>query len=178
MKILIILSLAIFSPTTNAAEIPQPFDICSGFSCPEGMKTFRDEFQNAGVIHQEMIPFVASGECYHRGGYLNATIAHHGVVLLDNKNESTYSGGSFSFFYKEDPYAAWTPELVREKNPRMYEENHKVIFKENFAFVDMNPGGPAANRVNYWYRQNSNTFYLLGAWGIDHTFVCRFPIHP
>lgn len=177
MQTIILLLLAILSSRSNAAEIPQPFEICSGFECPTTMKEISLEFSLASAVNQSLIPFVASGECYHRTPQMNPEIQHHGVILLDTKDNSTFSGGSYSFFYKENPYAGWTPQMVREKNPGMYGENHKVVFKDTFAFVDMNPNGPAESRVNYWYRQSATHFYVLGAWGYDHAFICRFQPH-
>lgn len=156
-----------------AREIPAPFNICSGFNCPEAMKEINTEFLAAGGIETKQVPFVVSGECYHRSSYYNPSTKHYGVTLIDSKDGEFFSGGSFGFFYKENPYADWTVEIAREKSKELYQPNHKVFIEPTFGFADMNPGGKPENTVHYWYRQNSEHFYILGQWGYSQAFVCR-----
>lgn len=177
MKTQFLFLLALLPLTTFAREVPQPFDICSGFACPQAMQEISTEFLAAGGIELSQIPFVASGECYHRDRIYDPAHKHYGVTLLDLKDGILYSGGSFGFFYKEDPYADWTVESGRAQSPNLYTSNHVVSIQPTFGFADMNPEGTGNSIVLYWYRQTPTNFYVLGIWGGSHAHICRFQKH-
>lgn len=173
MKTQILFLLALLPLTSFARPIPQPFDICSGFSCPAAMSEISQEFLAAGPLNTSAFPGVYSGECYHRAHYYNPETKHFAAVGIDTQADQFFSGGSFGFFYKENPYSEWDINMVRKETPDLYAENHRVVMESTFGFADMNPNGKVDAQVLYWYRQTPEHFYVLGVWGSSQAFVCR-----
>lgn len=164
-----ILWLMLFAPAAFA-ETP---DLCAGAYCSPAMNEMMQGFSAAGEVDRR--PFVASGICYHGSDDLDPGRAHHGVLLIDQKEGEYFLGGSFGFFYDEDPYQEWTVETAREKLGDIYLPNHHLLFETDFAFADMNP--EKTPLWKYWLRQSGRALFVLGYWSEDHRLLCRMEIH-
>jgi hypothetical protein len=162
-----------FSPLTFAEKLDNP---CAGLSCTEKMLSISQEFISADGLDAALIPFVASGECYHLIWNLNPNTVHYGYVLVDSKENNFYMGGQFSFFTKSNPYSAYTVQEAQEKNPGRFEENKKLLMERTYSFVDMNTVDPT-NPWKYWLKANGDTLLVIAHWGPDQKVFCKFSKH-
>jgi hypothetical protein len=167
---LLVLSL---SPLSFAEKLEEP---CAGLSCTEKMMSMAEEFKSASGIDTALVPFVASGECYHLIWNLNPDTVHHGYVLVDSKENNFYMGGQFSFFAATNPYSAFTVQEAQEKNPERFEENKKLLMEKTYSFVNMNAVDPA-NPWKYWLKSNGNNLLVIAQWGRDQRVFCKFFKH-
>lgn len=169
------LLLALLTFSAHAAPIP-PAPNCGGF-CSEPMRQVVEEFQAARTIDTENLPAVFSGECFHLNRQYNPNHPHHGFTLLDTKDGRFYMGGIFSFFAKENPYRELSVEEAREKTPRRFDDNHRLVLTEEFAYADMNPDDPTTP-WKYWLKQSGKNLLLIAQWSIHQQVYCRFSQNP
>lgn len=160
--------LLLFASLTAHAAAPPT--LCEYGACTPRMREIAHAFTAAEPVRLEQAPLLASGECFHLSPDYNPNVAHHGVVLLDQRNGFGQMGALFSFFAPENPYREITAELLRARLPNMYDENHRVEFTPGFAFVDMNPGGTP---WLYWLKRDARRVYLVGLWGGYDRFFCE-----
>lgn len=159
---------------SSAHAAPLPPDPCAGLDCSDPMKAIAANFKAGTGFREGELPYLASGACYHSAYYYNPNIMHFGVAFMDLHEGDVYMGGSFGFFYKENPYKSMTIEEARQI-PRLYDPNHKMSFGFDYAFADMNPGGEEP--WLYWVKQDNGRLYLIGQWGFSHRVFCEMVRH-
>lgn len=160
------------SPALAAENPPEP---CGGLPCTPRLHEIAAAFEAASGIEEGFAPFVASGECFHLADAYRPTDVHHGAVFLDVKDGKAYLGGSFGFFFPENPYQDWTVENSRERNPNLYQDKYRLELTPGFAFSDMNPGQTPI--WWYWVKRSGAKTYVMGHWGVFHRFLCEMSVH-
>ena len=168
------LALTLSQNRAFAAELPpleSPPEPCAGLNCTPRMQEIAARFKAGTGFTESELPFLASGECFHHSPDLNPEIAHYGLELLDPNNGSVYMGGSFGFFYKENPYKNWTLDVARKAEADLYNPKHLVQFGKDFVYSNMNYGGEEIWK--YWLKRQDNRAYLIGQWGHHHFIFCE-----
>lgn len=162
--------LLLLSLSAQAEPMGNP---CAGHNCNAPMSSIAAEFMSASGIQQPELPYVASGECYHHTSMYNPDTVHYGYTLLDQNDGATYMGGTFAFFYSENPYAEYTVEKARELLPERFTDDHRLEMQPDYSFVDMNAVDPTVP-WKYWLKQSGQNLLVIGQWGTKHRLFCRF----
>lgn len=119
----------------------------------------------------EELPLVASGECFHLASYLNPDTIHFGVMLIDRNDSGLRMGGSFGFFYPENPYKDLTLEQARDRF--LNDGGHQVEIFPDYLFANLYPNNPPEKQWKYWYRKSKDSYFVKTDWGTDHTVICE-----
>lgn len=159
-------------PSQGAQNPPGP---CDGMPCTPRLLEIAEGFERAEGIKQSELPLLASGDCHHMAEAYRPTDTHHGMVLLDTKDETVFMGGRFSFFAPENPYQDWDLERARKESENMFQPHHRVELTPSFAFSDMNPGQTPI--WLYWLRRSNEKIFVMGHWGVFHRFLCEMKAH-
>ena len=169
--------ISLFLLLGSAWAAPPPVCANDGH-CPTEMQKIYQAFIQAENLSPKAEPWVGSGACYHNSSHYNPEHKHYGVMLLDVlPNGATHMGGSFGFFFKENPYQTWDFQKVRAEDPRLEQDNHRVLFQNSYGFVDMSATEIIDHRVQYWIREQENRRYLIGLWGRSHMILCEYFSH-
>jgi len=152
-----------------------PYEPCAGMNCTPRLLEISAGFSAAGGIEASALPLLASGECYHMSESYDANTTHYGTFLLDQKDGQAYLGGSFAFFYSENPYRNWDLAKARAENSNLYADNHRAELTPEFAFADMNPG--QSTLLLYWLKRTGKKIFVMGQWDVFHRLLCEMSVH-
>ena len=173
MKSLLVISILIFSSLVYAMP---PYDMCQHKNqCSTPQDKMYKEFQACNGFKTEVSAGrVYSGECYHSGRHYRNTDTHHAATYFDIVDNDPRFGGSFSFFFKENPYKELKNEEASEKYSSPINKKDHTLDISNDEYANIYWEGQLPDsRVEYWFKTCGEKVYVQGAWGYHHQFICE-----
>lgn len=164
------LSALLTYATTAHAEHELPTHLCSQ-GCSPRMAEIVKGFESAEPLTPVTSARIHSGVCMHQVNELGPEDEHHGVIVLEKRDDDSHFNGQFSFYAKENPYKDWTIEEAARRLPLKYNDLNKITFESDYAWLDYNPGSIPI--WQYYLRQSGPTVYLIGFWDTRHTVFCE-----
>ena len=161
----------IFGLSLQAFAMEAPTNQCYENSCSPEQARIWEKFERGGAFSSTAVGKVFSGSCYHKSFDYNGSTEHFGVVYPHTSERGIHFGGSFGFFYPQNPYADWTPENAENYMKPKRDEKSVLHLESNYAWVDFNPGEPPIWR--YYVRMNGEKLVVMGFWGVSHTLFCE-----
>ena len=162
-RLISLLSLCFPLIATASAELPQ--HPCNGRDCSPSMHKMVEHFDQSLPIETLDQPTVFSGECYHAGYGYDSNKTQHGMILLDqiDNSDKIWFNGVFTFFYKENPYKDHNVEQARKVFPHL-NKAHLVNSPQNISVADFSTDDTI---WIYFIRQNpeNGDLIILGCHG-------------
>lgn len=163
MKLLILLTLSLFSISAFADNFFDPSTFCDENECTSKMQDISNQYKtgNADFALQKLSAY--SGACFHLNPLYNADDQHYGVMLFENNGSDFLVNGFWGFFYNDDPYANSTPlDIKKDLESRNYSPHFGEIFDDHTELGFENQG----TNITYWYKTNTDLsrMYIIGRW--------------